>query len=254
MKNASLNWVRLPLEGVENCRELGGYATAEGQQTAWHTFLRSSDLTALTNEDILFLKQYGLKHVIDLRSADEIEKMPNPLAARDFNSYSNIPLINSSVSNLVFSDAEFSLGTLYINLLEKSEGIVDVLKSIASQEGVTLFHCAAGKDRTGIIAMLLLGLADVTRKDIVTNYEVTYSNIEQLRKQYDAYVQINTNINKEMMYSKGEYIIQAYDYIMDKHGSIESYVKFIGLTDDEIHRIKKRFIISYKEKMDDVNV
>lgn len=250
MKSAQLNWVRLPLEGVENCRELGGYSTSEGQQTTWHTFLRSSDLNALTNEDIRFLEQYGVKHVIDLRSADEIEKMPNPLATTKFNSYINIPVIHADVSNIVFSDTGSKIADFYIELLKNSKGITDVLKSIASQDGATLFHCAAGKDRTGVIAMLLLGLAGVAKKDIVTNYEVTYSNIEQLRAKYAAQMHMYKNVSEEMIFSKSEYIIQAYNYLIDNYGSVENYVNQLGLTEEEIQNIKNRFILDYKEKKD----
>lgn len=239
MKNATLNWVRLPLEGVENCRELGGYSVKNGQQTNWHKFLRSSDLSKLTSADCSFLDAYGVNQVIDLRSADEIEKTPHPLMTADFCDYTNIPLITGDVSNLVFSQEDFTMAKMYVELLETSEGITPVFKKIAQTEGNILFHCAAGKDRTGVVAMLLLSLVGVSRQDIVSNYEVTFTNIPSLVAAFKTH---EHTIKEEYLQSKPESIITAYEHIESKYGSTEAYLIEKGLTTQEINQIIQRFI------------
>ncbi|WP_299089037.1 tyrosine-protein phosphatase [uncultured Metabacillus sp.] len=240
MKNAKLNWVRLPINSVENCRELGGYSTEYGQQTKWHSFLRSSDMSKLTREDIIFLKEYGVKTVIDLRGVDEIETHKNPLGEEDFCKYHNIPFITELVSDITLSSYEISMGDFYIDLLEQNNDSVKRIFDVIDQaeEGCIVFHCAAGKDRTGILAMLLLGLAGVEKKDIVSNYEVTYTNLESIQQIENP----NGNIPKEYMYSNRDYIIRAYEYILHTYQSVGHYLLAKGVGQDVIERVKGRFL------------
>ncbi|MBL3644410.1 tyrosine-protein phosphatase [Bacillus sp. RHFB] len=240
MKNAKLNWVRLPIDSLENCRELGGYSTKFGQQTKWHSFLRSSDMSKLTREDIVFLREFGVKTVIDLRGKDEIETHKNPLAEEDFCIYHNIPFITGQVSDITISNYELSVGDFYVDLLEQNK---DTVKRIfdaidTSEEGCIVFHCAAGKDRTGILAMLLLGLAGVEKKDIVSNYEVTYTNLESIQQYENQF----GNIPKEFLYSNRENILTAYEYILHTYQSVDQYLMAKDVGQDVIERVKRRFL------------
>lgn len=239
MKDASLNWIRLPLEHVENCRELGGYQTAYNQQTKWHTFIRSSDMSLLTQEDIKFLKDYGVRTVIDLRNTNEVLTYPNPLSEEAFCHYYNIPFIDDDVYEAVLSQLDRSLGDFYIDLLEQDYPIRQIFNTIAkADEGCIVFHCMAGKDRTGIIAMLLLGLAEVDTKDIASNYEVSYTNLESIHGREKLY----EIIPKEVFYSNRYYILQAYHYILEKYQSVNQYLLDKGIKQDAIDQIKYQFI------------
>jgi protein-tyrosine phosphatase len=239
MKNAKLNWVRLPIDSLENCRELGGYSTENGQQTNWHSFLRSSDMSKLTQEDFVFLKEYGVKTVIDLRGEDEIETHKNPLSEEDFCHYHNIPFITGRVSDITLSTYEISMGDFYVDLLEQNDSVKRIFDVIAqAEEGCIVFHCQAGKDRTGILAMLLLALAGVEKKDIVSNYEVTYTNLESIQQYDNQY----GNIPKEFLYSNRDYILRAYEYILQTYHSVDQYLMAKGLGQDVIDRVKQRFI------------
>ncbi|WP_051428134.1 tyrosine-protein phosphatase [Bacillus sp. J33] len=239
MKNAKLNWVRLPIDNLENCRELGGYSTEYGQQTKWHTFLRSSDMSRLSREDIVFLKEYGVKTVIDLRGEDEIETHKNPLAEEDFCEYYNIPFITERVSDITLSTYEISMGDFYIDLLEQNDAVKRIFDVIEqAEEGCIVFHCQAGKDRTGLLAMLLLGLAGVEKKDIVSNYEVTYTNLESMHQNESLY----GNIPMEFLYSNRDYILKAYEYIYHTYQSFDQYLMAKGVEMDVIDRIKRRFL------------
>lgn len=237
MKNAKLNWVRLPIDSLENCRELGGYNTEYGQQTKWHTFLRSSDMSKLTREDMVFLKEYGVKTVIDLRGEDEIALHKNPLAEEVFCKYHNIPFINHQVSDLTETLSRVFMGDFYVELLEQNDLVKKIIETIGqAEEGCIVFHCQAGKDRTGILAMLLLGLAGVDKKDIVTNYEVTYTNLESLHQLNGEY----ENIPKELLYSNREYILKAYDHILNTYHSFDHYLIAKGVGQGMIDQVKGR--------------
>lgn len=239
-KNATLNWVRLPIDSLDNCRELGGYSTQFGQQTKWHTFLRSSDMSKLTQEDTDFLKAYGVKTVIDLRGEDEIATHKNVLADEDFCNYHNIPFITEQVSDITLSSYEISMGDFYVDLLEQKNDTVKRIFDVIDQaeEGCIVFHCAAGKDRTGVLAMLLLGLAGVERKDIVSNYEVTYTNLESMHHLEGSY----ENIPKEYMYSSRDYILRAYEHLLQTYQSVDQYLLAKGVDQDVIDRIRGRFL------------
>lgn len=244
-KTATQIFTRLPLEKILNCREMGGYPIETTQATQWHRFLRSSGLSDATERDITFLLDYGLKTVIDLRTPYELEHQPNPFAQRTEVDYVNVNLSNmedteSSVSSMQDLDLEeeFIMGKMYVNMLESKERIKEVFDVVLKQdEGVTLYHCSAGKDRTGVISLLLLGLAGVDKKDIVTNYEVSFTNIESMMntKQMSKYP-------LNVMGSHPQNIKMAYDHIMGEYSSFENYFQVLGYSDQEIERLKNKLI------------
>lgn len=238
IQNAKLNWVRLPLNSLENCRELGGYNTKNGKQTKWHSFLRSDNMSNLTQEEITFLKEYGIKTVVDLRGEDETKIYKNPLAEMDFCDYHNIPLMGQRTTEMDFSQESF-MGDFYVNLLEEVSSIKQLFDTIdQAKEGCVVFHCMAGKDRTGIVAMLLLGIAGVDKKDIVSNYEVTYSNLESLQK----YKNLSGKIPQSYLYSSREYIVRAYEHIIDTYASFDNYLVSKGIESEVIDRVRERIL------------
>ena len=95
-----LNYTRLPMENAYNVRELGGYATKKGSVTIHHQFLRSENLTDITEEDKTFLIEYGLSGIIDLRSREEALIYPNPFRGNNAVKYINCPLITDGILDL----------------------------------------------------------------------------------------------------------------------------------------------------------
>ena len=239
LKNAKLNWVRLPLTSIENCRELGGYNTEYGQQTKWHSFVRSADMSKLTREDMDFLKEYGVRTVIDLRGEDEIQMHPNPLEVEDFCNYHNIPFITQQVTDITWSQDKIFMGDFYVDLLEQNKALNRIFEVIAqAEDGCIVFHCMAGKDRTGVLAMLLLGVAGVEKKDIISNYEVTYTNLESLFQR----AKVRNNIPVEFLYSDREYILKAYEYILDTYQTFDQYLLSKGVAQEVIDCVKCRVL------------
>lgn len=239
MKLASLNWVRLPIDNIENCRELGGYYTKYDQQTKWRSFIRSSNMSHLDKEDMAFLKDYGVKTVIDLRSEDEIAMHQNPLSNEEFCQYFNIPFTTNHFTHHAHTQNDISVGDFYIDLLEQEDTIKAIFDTIAqADEGCIVFHCVLGKDRTGVLAMLLLGLAGVDKKDIISNYETSYSNLESLHGREMLY----DIIPKSFLYSDRNYILRAYEFIIKNYQSFEQYLIEKGVERDTIERVKYRLV------------
>lgn len=237
-----LNFVRLPLEGAYNVRDLGGYPTKCGRMTKWHAFLRSDDPYDLTDSDIEFLKEYGLKTVIDLRAEDEMEAFPNPFERVEGVDYIKAPIFLDKIDHITRAASHYKpqdmITAFYLHLLtEARENIRKVFSSIAeAKEGAVMFHCKVGKDRTGIVAALLLMLCGVSRADIITNYSSSFHYIIQ----NPQIVKMIQNSIPDLFYSKPEYIEPVLDYIEKEHGNAKGYLMWIGLKEDEIKAIEKR--------------
>lgn len=175
----------IPLQGAENVRDLGGYALAGGGTTQWRRVLRGDGLHALTPEDLLCLHDLGVRSVIDLRGPAELARQPSPYATQastpsaspsDGISYANVPLFEKlSPIDMAVSDGSYTLLGRYLEAIDQcGTRIAEVLTRIAVAEpGVVLFHCTVGKDRTGLIAGLLLSLVGVAPDTVVEDYALT---------------------------------------------------------------------------------
>jgi len=232
---------RIGLQGTYNTRDLGGYVISGGYMTRWHRIFRSDDVAYLTENDFKVLESFKVKTVIDLRSPGEIKVSPNQFSSMEHIDYHHISLINRENYGLNDKDdPKDALKAMYIYVLNhEKDAVLKVLHTIAeAKEGAILYHCIAGKDRTGIISMLLLGLSGVDDQDIVSNYEITYTNVRR-----------NPRL-ANMPYEVPEYLIQSHyqnmeetiAYIKKEYNSFESYIKHIGLRDELIQAIKQRLV------------
>ena len=230
---------RLPLEGVLNVRDLGGYPTKEGKETKFKKFLRSADLSNATTADITYLKEYGLTTVIDLRSLLELSKKPSSLQNIEGIEYIHLPLMLEEMANPkpnAKGTIELTLADLYVTILKTPEKIKLLIDTIASKNGVILFNCTAGKDRTGITAALLLGLAGVDKQDILADYQITFT---YLRPMVDSLLKSFPGMPQHVMESKPDWMEQALDYV----GDMNRYLLSCGIQQTTIDKIKSEFII-----------
>ena len=174
---------RIPLGTMLNLRDLGGYPIAGGGCTAWGRMLRGDNPAGLSDEDLQWLLDREITTVIDLRSAGELERKPDQLSADPNFFYHHIPMVGGErLPNL-----EQDVGRSYFEMLERREAPARVLRAIAQAPGGVLFHCTAGKDRTGCTAALLLTLAGVGREDILADYQVTELYIRELVRKIQAF-------------------------------------------------------------------
>jgi len=145
----------LPIAGAYNIRDLGGYPTRFGQETLWRRGLRADGLHRIGDAGIKRLVTEGVRLVIDLRYPRELEASPNPFARHKDVDYVNISVFDAlaptRISEQLHPD-EDALLALYVEALAtRQSAIRQVLKTIAdAPAGTVLFHCTAGKDRTGI--------------------------------------------------------------------------------------------------------
>lgn len=235
---------RLPLEASFNTREHGGYATATKGITNWKTFLRSDDISLLTTEDIDFLINYGLTTVIDLRSIEERQRTDYVLNHEEAIQVYHLPLgsENGAQPSMPVLDPSQQLGLFYVACLENSQtAIKEIIEVMANNEGVTLFHCMAGKDRTGVISALLLNFSEVSKADILAHYEITYGHISQNPLVAQGLLG-HEDFPIDLLYSKADYMATMLNHLEEKYGNAENYFKTIEISDETLEKLKTKLV------------
>ena len=175
---------KLPLEGPRNFRDLGGYPTEGGRRVRWGQIFRADSLAELTDADIGYLERLGLARVIDLRGDSEVSERPNRLAGRDGFSYVQLSIGESDLSPQEWArkfesgefgeiDASWLVRGYQRTLDERAQRVGLVLRRLAAAPTPAVFHCTAGKDRTGIVSALLLLVLGVSREIVVGDYRLT---------------------------------------------------------------------------------
>ncbi len=182
---------QIEFENVPNFRDIGGYRTRDGRTVAWRRLFRSGELRSMTRSDLARLRgELGLAAVIDLRSVFEVKHRGMGLldgAGFRYYNVSFIPDGGRPNAELPRYEGFTSMGEFYVDLMRQKgfgKRIVEALEIIAEPENHPLvFHCAAGKDRTGILAAVLLDILDVADEDIEMDYALSGDYIEALIKQ-----------------------------------------------------------------------
>ena len=223
-----------------NARDLGGYPTADGAVTRRRSLLRADDLAQLSPEGLDALADYGVETVLDLRWPEEIATAPSPVPRR-------LPAVRYvSVSLLADNPAQWgALGGYCAKeqwkcaVLERLQPQLNAaLAAIAAAgPGPLLFHCVAGKDRTGVIAALLLALADVVPDAIAADYAASTGNLREayLRRYPDgdpAAIIEAVRCPEQAVYNMLDYLASA--------GGIRAYLRGIGLDPTKISRLRAR--------------
>ncbi len=230
------------LEGTANTRELGSYPLADGSFTIQGRLLRSDSLHALTERDKEKLYAYGVRLALDLRSMGECEAYPSGLRGYRDIRYVHVHLLDQVQSSGFQEVMPESMGGMYIDRLDHSTAsIAQALRAILACPACTIFHCTAGKDRTGIIAMLILLLSGATVETVLMDYAVSYENIKEMAAaQREAIIaQTGQEIPEYVFRSDPEQMQRAVDHLFQQYGSAEGYCKAIGLMDDEIQGLAR---------------
>lgn len=236
----------LPLEGTKNTRDLGGYPTKDGHYTKPGLFFRSDDPSGLTGNDITSLQSAGLKLEVDLRSTIETELKPSPLSECDFLDYEKIPLLDQVNSAVSITELPDSLLSIYIELLDHSmDSFGKVFHLFADCQGSSLFNCTAGKDRTGLVAMLLLSIAQVPEDIIIEDYAATEVFLKDAMEA-DGQMLSSQGITvpPSLLGSPRENMVHTLSHLSSVYGSAEGYLLGCGVTAQELYTLKQRFVCS----------
>ena len=234
----------LKVESMTNIRDLGGYETQAGYYTKSHKFVRSTNPGKLSDEEKEYLYEYGIRVQIDLRSNFELEQQPSTLKDYQDIKYYHINLMKVKDLNVLPKEIAnyHDLAGFYIFMLEANkEQFKEVFEIFYDNPYDTImFNCSAGKDRTGIVAALLLDLAGCHEYDIVKDYSESYENNMAMIKQLE---EMMPSEDEKFLGSDPRVMMKFIAYLRENYGSTKGYLLNIGFSDEEIEEIKENFII-----------
>lgn len=184
----------LQLEGMFNLRDLGGYTTVDGRRTRTGRIFRADSLAHLTETDLAHVTALSLSLVCDLRRPEEVEKLPNRLPPGVRYDHNPMVLDINVMGDFRLPDYDwdsFRLETLYMQMLDHSGATFRrVFAHLADATAYPfLFHCAAGKDRTGMVAALLLRTAGVDDAIVVNDFALSEAHIQPKLPEFRARMQ-----------------------------------------------------------------
>lgn len=226
----------MPLENIQNCRDLGGYPIKGGGFTKYGRLLRCGRPRASTPNDMEFFREYGIKNVFDLRGDSEAISMPS-----EFADYPGVNYYHSSLLeiNPASPHMEMSMPEVYVTSLNECKGNYARLFSALSRvDAPSMFHCFLGKDRTGITAALILHLTGVYFEDIVADYRISSTYLEPFyRREMERKTGLVHESDMAHLGSPSENITAVFEYLSRRYGSVEDYFLSAGLTSDEVDAV-----------------
>lgn len=235
---------KLDYDGLTNTRDLGGYETRNGYYTKARKFVRSSNLLNLSKVTIGQLLNYGINQVIDLRSDYEKKHQPSALKGIKGIKYEEVDILNiSDFSVLPDNIRDYqTLGGFYIYMIESSkEAFKRIFELLAANlDGVSLFNCSAGKDRTGVVSALLLDLVGCYDYDIVKDYSESYANNLIMMKKLEEVIEPS---DLEYLGSSPKNMMIFLDYLIDNYGSAREYLLSCGIEETLLQDIIDTFTI-----------
>lgn len=247
-RQGSVNGV-VNLASGYNVRELGGYVTPYGR-THTHRFLRSGGIDRLSERDAKYLVDYGVRRVLDLRGTAEVRGGDGPLSRDPKVEWKNIPLYDFDMSDPAFMNDDGStlggyLSSGYFTMLANHDAVRDSFKFFggAPQDTCILFHCAAGMDRTGVTAMLVLGLCGVARDQVIADYAYSFGTLAEVNAAVFGAKGHTRHKVREELAQRIDAITVVYDRLLDAYGSFEQYLLACGLTKDELVAVRNHLVL-----------
>ncbi len=241
---------RVALASAFNFRDLGGYPAADGRTVRWRTLYRADGLHRLEDHELDVVGRMGVRAVLDLRTAGEVAK--GRVHADHLGIvHHHLPVLNETWAPLELpedADAGEVLGSLYVQMLDVGapalSGAVQLLAETDSLPAV--FHCAAGKDRTGVLAALVLGTLGVPDDVIVADYALTAESMEQLRERLkvDAPDQLTAMNDQPSAYlqAPADAMVRFLAHVNEEFGSTDGYLRTIGVGPDLVGELRGRLL------------
>jgi protein-tyrosine phosphatase len=247
---------RLDLEGPVNFRDLGGYETVDGRTVRQRHLFRSDALFRLTESDAAQVQALGVTTLIDFRTPDELEE--HGFGGMDHldAEHLHLPTIDTTRRVLDLTEeadeiarALVTAADAYMMMLDRgSNAYASALRVVADSEAPVVFFCAAGKDRTGVFAAIVLGLLGVSDEDIVTDYALTHEVIERI---HILRGEVANERASEYAHLIGEDLRNAYpasmqatiDRLRERYGGWEGYASEIGVGADVLDQLRGRLLV-----------
>ncbi len=245
MRSRDLAW-----DGCLNIRDLGGHPTEDGEETRFGAYVRADNVERLSEAGWRSLVDYGVRTVVDLRLEAEREggtpptlplvSLHRPLLP-DFG-HPDWDAINALSRESTPPD---STRIVYVEFLERyRHRFGEAVSTIAAADGdgAVLFHCMGGKDRTGLVAALLLRLAGAARVSVAEDYALSGTN---LQARHDAWIEAASDDEERELRTRicatpAEAMLAVLDTLDERYGGAGGYLRAAGVEDDEVRAIRSR--------------
>ncbi|MFI6867476.1 tyrosine-protein phosphatase [Nocardia sp. NPDC050406] len=244
---AGQRWVEFAQ--IDNLRDLGGLPVLGGGTTRFGVVYRSSTLQQATAADLdRLFDTLGLRTVIDLRLPDEVEREGYGLIGEAAVTIANLPIRKSPQSSLAARDlvpdkTRVDMVDLYGQLLRGSpEHIVESVRLIIDPDRASvLFHCAAGKDRTGVLAAVLLDAVGVDHAAIAHDYALTNERMQRVRDRLDALPSYEglPPVSTGILAVEPSVMLRFLDNIHTEYGGTAKWLLANGLSEQELDRLRE---------------
>lgn len=247
----------IQLEKSINIRDIGGYTGLDGRKTKWRKIIRSEELAHLSDSDVAFLEDLGIKHVFDFRDEPKAKRVPDKLPSTA--DYKNLPVLK----NMPFDhdgidfhqpgSIDRFMRQIYAYQVEHCAPIyAEILKLMTDDHAYPiLYHCTNGKDRTGFMTALILLICGVPEATIISDYSLTNLTFDE------AFEVLGTIMADEMEASKGvtkdhlrdffgvkpEWLNIQLDFIKTHYDSVDDYlIDNTDLTAEDLDKIRENML------------
>jgi protein-tyrosine phosphatase len=232
---------RVELDGMLNMRDLGGIPIGDSGRIRRGLVFRSETLQEMSPGDIAWtVERLRIRYVIDLRWPDEIEGDSSVPVLGSEVGYSNLPVGRNTIEALMLSTSgSESAGRYHVWLRSSVAEIVDVFRLMADERNLpVIFHCAAGKDRTGMIAAMMLDLLGVTPALIVDDYLMSASTAPEVLTKLLRHEPYRRTLDRVAAAVDERSIASVLDHLRADWGGTAQWLLAHGLTDGQLSALR----------------
>lgn len=222
------------LKTTLNTRDLGGHKTVDGKETIRDRIYRSDRQEYPNEEDINMLLSKHITSIIDMRSEQTVVEKKSGFKDREGFYYFNFPIIEGSR----IPESVEAVPGCYMNIA-CSENMLKVFETMADAPEGVMFNCSAGKDRTGVVAAILLMMCGVEEKEIVDDYMLTKENSKE---RFDLVRKNFPDVDMNIVIPRESYIKDFMNAFKERFGNTEGYFSFIGLPKDKADKLYNKLM------------
>ncbi len=248
---------KVHLQGAMNFRDIGGYATKDGKHVKWGKIYRSAEISNLTSADLDTLQSRHINQILDFRGPSEVSAAPDKIPAGALRL--SLPYGSENLGDRGkmmqqmsrASNGDSIMLPFYTNIESFGKRYRPVFATLLnnSKDSAILFHCTAGKDRTGISAALILYALGVDEKTIMEDYLASnyyrQPDMQRMKKMLVDNYHMKEEVVEDVMGVKEKYLTATFDAIKTKYGSMDSYLKTeMGLDAKTLKQLRKMYVTS----------
>ena len=239
---------RLALAGASNFRHLGGYAGHEGRRVVSHRIFRSDHLGALTPGDIEQIRALGVRRILDLRGANERTTAPCALEDVPVHALTIEPTIVQKLSEIIESGHRPTPAEVVRHMEDTYRGFVrqnthrfaELFVHLLESKEPLVFHCTAGKDRTGFAAALVLFSLGVPQPEVMRDYLLTNEHLKPLGPSRYG---LALEVQHVLWRVQPEFLLAAFEAVDADYGGVEGYLREgLGLREPERERLRELYL------------